>query len=127
MATAYVGTVGAVTDGTDDVVQLVTRFSFDWDREFFNTTSFGTTDWQTTTVGLHKLVGTAEGFSDDGAGTLVNVTNLIADSATFVLTIGTGRTYSFSGVWTSFSPESEVGQPTRWSGTFESTGVVTLA
>ena len=120
---AITGTTGNITGSTTVIINPF-RWSADWIREQHNASVFGD-EWDTMTVGLHHLSGEAEGWHDDT--TAISTANFKTDAVAFVLTASTGRTYSFSGNFTSFEVTSATGELVRWRCSFESTATITVA
>lgn len=126
-ATPIFGNTGTISvkDGAGAEILLNSRaWSANWVREDFDSTVFGATA-RATLTGLHKMTGSIEGFVD--SATAFSMTDFVKDSTDFVLTSSTGRTYTFQGVLSNFSPTSEVGQLVRWTAAFESDGAIATA
>lgn len=79
-----------------------------------------------TVVGGHNLSGTCEGILESTATAIITAGNtassLCSEGLTFVLTLITGYTITFTGFFTSFDIDVEAGVVGKWRGTFESSG-----
>ena len=72
------------------------------------------------------MTGSMEGFLDSAAGP--DISHMTDDEvpAAFVMTATTGRTYSFNGILSNFSPNVDSGAPNTWSASFISDGPISI-
>lgn len=128
------GTTGTISLGTAipaGLVALASRWSADLTRETADVTPFdpGAADdnARVNIGGLQTMSGTAEGFLDSAVKFVTSVFDTDGAAAEFVLTASTGRTYTFQGIVTGFSPSAEVGVPNSWTCSFVSDGPIVVA
>jgi hypothetical protein len=122
---AIMGITGSISATGDNVMLLTKAWSFDWTREIHDASTFAGGEYDVTLPGLHGLSGRAEGWLDDT--TAISLASFKTDGLTFVLTASSGRTYTFAGIFSNFSPTSELNAVNSWSASFESTGAITVA
>lgn len=127
------GTTGnfSATISAVEIFALVRQWSASYTRAFHDVSVFtDSTAGRSRIVGLVGFSGSLEGFVDVSATQATNFTNWQSDSVVFILTasnVSGGRTYSFTGQFTSKNVEADTRLPVTIRGDFKATGAVTVA
>ena len=117
-----------LTGGSGAHQILANKWSGSIDRDVHDVTPFDPASTARVHIGgLHSMSGTMEGFLDSSTG--ADISHMTADEApaAFLMTATTGRTYSFNGILSNWSPSVDAQGVNTWSASFTSSGAITIA
>ncbi len=110
-----------------------TRWTCDFQRDIHEVTTFGADENTRDKVGgMYHATGSFEGYwADPASPDTPDLSGMMAENhsptAGFVLTLETGKTYTFAGIIGTFDIGVEKVGMINLSGTFESSGEITVA